>query len=170
MTIASTTAMELVHHIFDLQRTVRCAAATAEVATDLGLAMEGVLRFVGEGGESRASDIAERLGIGASAQSRQISELAVAGLINRRPDPEDGRAQLLSLTAAGDQYLFDIGRHRVETVQRMLSGWSEEEASEASRAVDHLNASLRAAINSSTRATKAGSHHEQPSTTSAGVN
>ena len=170
MAIANSTAVELVHHIFDLQRTVRCAAGMAQMATELGVAMEGVLRFVGEGRESRASDIAARLGVGASALSRQISELADLNLINRRPDPEDRRAQLLSLTAAGEQYLIDIGRHRVETVQRMLSDWSEAEASAAAAAVDHLNTSLRAAITHSVRAAKTGSTHEQPSMTAAGVN
>jgi DNA-binding MarR family transcriptional regulator len=170
MTIQRGTAVELVRSIFDLQRTLRCATAVAEMATELGIALEGVLRFVGEGGESRASDIAARLGVGASALSRQVSDLAELGLINRRPDPEDGRAQLLSLSASGQGYLADIGTHRAETVQRMLAGWSEAEAAEANRTVEHLNLSLRAAIKVSSRATKSGTNHKQPSLTAAGVN
>lgn len=170
MTIARATAVELVQHIYDLQRTVRCASAAAEIATQLGAAMEGVLRFVGEGGESRASDIAGRLGVGTSALSRHIAELAELGLISRRQDPDDGRAQLLSLTAAGELHLAGVGTHRAEAVQRLLADWSDVEASEACRTVGHLNASLRDAIKVSSRPSKAASNQNHPSLTVAGVN
>ncbi|WP_349640210.1 MarR family winged helix-turn-helix transcriptional regulator [Saxibacter everestensis] len=132
------------HHILDLQRTLR--SVNAARLSDLGVALEGVLRYVGEGGESRASAVAARLGVGAPALSRQIADLEERGLVVRRPDPADGRAHLLSLSETGRGYLAEVERRRAETIQELLAGWSESEVSAAATSIEHLSAALRAAL------------------------
>ena len=48
MSVAPNAAANLVYQIFDLQRAVRCAAAAEPAAgEDTGVALQGVLRFVG---------------------------------------------------------------------------------------------------------------------------
>ncbi|MFD1213066.1 MarR family winged helix-turn-helix transcriptional regulator [Arthrobacter sp. GCM10027362] len=145
MSVTPDTASALVHSIFDLQRAIRCAAGTAARHSDLGLAVEGVLRMIGTAGEARASDLAARLGVGTSALSRQVAELEEHGLVLRRPDPADGRAHLLSLSPEGKERLASVERRRTETIQELLSGWDEDRAHEAARIIEELNAALRAA-------------------------
>jgi DNA-binding MarR family transcriptional regulator len=169
MAVDRSTAADLVHTIFDLQRTLRCATASSARPTDLGLALEGVLRFVGEGGRSRASDIAGRLGIGPSALSRQVAELEEHGMLLRQPDPADGRAHLLSLSIEGEAYLREVEGRRAAAVQDMLSGWSEEEACATDRTLEHLTAALRSAINRNSRP-RTGTTQDQKSATLSGVN
>ncbi len=170
MTVGQDTAAELVNCIFDLQRSLRCATSASAHPADLGVALEGVLRFVADGGRSRASDIAGRLGIGASALSRQVAELEEHALIAREPDPADGRAYLLSISGNGRSYLTDIQHRRASTIQQMLAGWSEEDAAHTASTVQHLTATLRAAVVPSPRAHKTGITQDHQSETLAGVN
>jgi DNA-binding MarR family transcriptional regulator len=56
-------------------------------------------------GQMRARDLAERLSITAASMSRLVEALEEGGWIDREPDPEDGRAQLLSISGAGRETL-----------------------------------------------------------------
>ena len=51
-------------------------------------------------GASRASRIAENMGVSRQAMSQLLSEMAEAGLIEMVPDPLDRRAQLVRFAAA----------------------------------------------------------------------
>ncbi|WP_427017908.1 MarR family winged helix-turn-helix transcriptional regulator [Pseudarthrobacter sp. P1] len=143
MSVQQGTASELVHNIFDLNRAIRVVVANTDATSDVGLAVEGVLRLVGERGTCRASDIASMLGIGASALSRHVCDLTGLGMIDRRPDPADGRAQLLSLAPKGQEYLAAAGARRARTLERMLAGWSETEAAEAAATLAKLSHAFR---------------------------
>ncbi|TKV28604.1 MarR family transcriptional regulator [Arthrobacter sp. NamB2] len=145
MSVAQHTAAELVHNIFDLQRALRGVTAAGTKYTDLGPAHTGVLFFIGDGGPMRASALAARLGIGASALSRQLADLEQHGFVVRTPDPLDGRACLLSLSQQGEKYLAETYERRAETLREILSDWTESEAEAASSSVQHLTAALRSA-------------------------
>ncbi|AXJ11814.1 MarR family winged helix-turn-helix transcriptional regulator [Arthrobacter sp. PM3] len=152
MSVESTAAASLVYQIFDLQRAVRCVAAANLRGQDTGVALQGVLRFVGEG-ESRATHLAERLGVSAPVLSRHIAELEEHGYVVRRPDPEDGRAQLVALSASGAEKLRAIEDQRTATIQGLLQDWSGDDVEQTARTLKKLTESLRA----SARATAAGS-------------
>lgn len=145
MSVAQQTAAELVHNIFDLQRALRGVTAAGMKYSELGPAHTGVLFFIGEGGPMRASALAARLGIGPSALSRQLADLEQYGFVVRTPDPLDGRACLLSLSAQGRTYLAETYERRAETLREILSDWTESEAEAASLSVQHLTAALRSA-------------------------
>ncbi|MCY0906468.1 MarR family winged helix-turn-helix transcriptional regulator [Arthrobacter sp. H14-L1] len=170
MPVAQHTAAELVYCIFDLQRTLRCTTTASAQAADLGVALEGVLRIVAGGEPVRASDVAARLGVGASALSRQAADLEEHNFIFREPDPADGRAYLLSASEKGRTYLAEIEHRRASTVQQMLAGWSEEEAASTAHTVQHLTATLRAAVGPQTRTHKYGTIQDHQSQTLAGEN
>lgn len=50
---------------------------------------------------TRITTLAERLGVTKQAASQTVSELEGLGLLERIPDPNDGRAKLVTLTDAG---------------------------------------------------------------------
>ena len=151
MSVESNAAARLVYQIFDLQRAVRCVAAASLRGQDTGVALQGVLRFVGEG-ESRATHLAERLGVSAPVLSRHIADLEEHGYVVRRPDPEDGRAQLIALSAAGTEKLRVIEDQRTATIQDLLRDWSQDDVELTARTLEKLAESLR----TSARATPAG--------------
>src|SRR6476619_657628 len=145
MSVASTTAAKLVHQIFDLQRAVRCVAAANLRGDDTGVALQGVLRFVGEG-ETRATQLAERLGVSAPVLSRHLAELLEQGYVVRRPE-------LIALSPAGVEKLRSMEAQRAATLQGFLQDWSEDDVEETSRTLKKLAESLR----NSARAKTAGS-------------
>jgi DNA-binding MarR family transcriptional regulator len=153
MSVGSATATDLVHQIFDLQRTLRCVV-TAQLARtpDVGMAVQGVMRFIGEG-ETRATHLAARLGVSAPVLSRHVAELEDLGYVTRRPDPADGRAQLLALSESGVMKLREFEELRSGRLRDYLADWSEEDALEASQILQKLTTSLKDSI----RATAAGS-------------
>ncbi len=53
----------------------------------------------------RRIDLAERLGVTASAVTRSLLPLEKLGLVARQPDPRDARVGYASLTASGQQLL-----------------------------------------------------------------
>ncbi|QNE13699.1 MarR family winged helix-turn-helix transcriptional regulator [Pseudarthrobacter sp. NBSH8] len=142
MAVAPDTAADLVYRIFDLQRVVRCVAAASFRGQDTGVALQGVLRFVGEG-ESRATHLAERLGVSAPVLSRHIADLEELGYVIRRQDPDDGRAQLVALSPAGQDKLRQIEERRAATLQDYLSDWSQEDAEDTARILTKLSESLK---------------------------
>ena len=152
MAVAPDTAAELVYQIFDLQRAVRCIATANVRGQDTGVALQGVLRFVGEG-EARATRLAERLGVSAPVLSRHIADLEDQGLVVRRQDPDDGRAQLVALTPLGAAKLRHIEEQRTAVLQDYLRDWSEEDAGTTAKILHKLTESLK----QSARATAAGS-------------
>lgn len=50
---------------------------------------------------ARITALAEQLGVTKQAASQTVSELEALGLLERVPDPDDGRAKLVTLTDAG---------------------------------------------------------------------
>ncbi|WP_411375647.1 MarR family winged helix-turn-helix transcriptional regulator [Arthrobacter sp. MPF02] len=142
MALAPDTAAGLVYQIFDLQRAVRCIATANVRGQDTGVALQGVLRFVGEG-EVRATKLAEKLGVSAPVLSRHIAELEEQGFVVRRQDPDDGRAQLVALTASGAEKLRHIEEQHTAVLQDYLRDWSEEDAGSAAQTLQKLTESLK---------------------------
>ena len=81
-----------------------------------------------QGGPQRCSALASAAGIDVSVASRQVSALERAGYLERRPDPVDGRASLISLSAAGAAALAHTRDVRGHWTLAALDDWTEEEA------------------------------------------
>jgi len=56
-------------------------------------------------GPMRPGDLADRLSISAASMSRLVEALEEGGWVERQPDPQDRRAQLLSLSGHGRETL-----------------------------------------------------------------
>ncbi|MCS7484259.1 MarR family winged helix-turn-helix transcriptional regulator [Umezawaea endophytica] len=76
-------------------------------------------------GPSRSSALAEAVLSDPSTVSRQVAGLVKDGLVERRADPEDGRASVLVATGAGQQLLRERRRMRNEAIARMFGSWSQ---------------------------------------------
>jgi DNA-binding MarR family transcriptional regulator len=87
----------------------------------------------------RGSELAEGLDVHKSTASRAISALERLGLVERVPDPDDGRAQLL---VAQPDALAKVEAYRRGAHQRIsavLSDWTAEEVSTFARSLSRLN-------------------------------
>lgn len=91
---------------------------------------------------TRLRELAAVRGFDASTMSRRVSHLCETGLLERTPDPQDGRAQLLSLSADGRQALAEERGRRVRLITESLGEWTPDDKSELARLLSRLNDSL----------------------------
>ncbi|WP_053352677.1 MarR family winged helix-turn-helix transcriptional regulator [Leucobacter musarum] len=68
----------------------------------------------------RMCDVQSGVLLSQPALSRMVDRLATRGFIAREPDPQDGRAVLLSLTEAGATLQQQVGRAHAKSVARQL--------------------------------------------------
>lgn len=103
-----------------------------------------LLRNLTDHGPMRPGELAERLGVGPSVVSRQLTSLVADQLVTRRTDPADARADLIDIT--------DVGRARVAELWTALLGfmaervhdWDEPQLSTLAHLLGQLNDSLNA--------------------------
>jgi DNA-binding MarR family transcriptional regulator len=96
-------------------------------------------------GAQRCSALAARAGIDVSVASRQLAVLERSGHVERSPDPDDGRASLLSLTSAGADALAATRALRADWALTALAGWDEDDARLLSDLLERLVRDLDAA-------------------------
>ncbi|MEU7694329.1 MarR family winged helix-turn-helix transcriptional regulator [Microbispora hainanensis] len=87
----------------------------------------GLLVRIEQSSPMRSSDLAAYLRVGRATISRQLKGLEELGLISRSPDPEDGRAHLLALTAEGSRRLGAARSAREGRLRTLLAAWPEED-------------------------------------------
>lgn len=78
-----------------------------------------VLHSLSRGGPMRLTDLLTTEQIRQPALTSLVAKLEAAGLVSRRPDPSDGRAALLSLTAAGERVVRSRHADRVARLARL---------------------------------------------------
>jgi DNA-binding MarR family transcriptional regulator len=95
----------------------------------------------------RVSDVAETIHSDVSTVSRQVAGLTRSGFVDRTPDPDDGRAQLLTLTDAGRDVVATARRHRDEWLAHLVTDWDADEVADFTdglgRFADALQDNLR---------------------------
>ena len=113
------------------------------------------------GGPRRAGALAEVACIDPSTVSRQVDNLVRLGLVERRPDPSDGRASVLAATDAGIamQQRMRAGRDRM--MARILESWSDEDVHDLVRLLERFNADLVAALPNIVAALQRGALRER---------
>lgn len=123
----------------------RARAASQRVARavhpDLEPAAYGLLVLLQRRGPLRLTDVAAAIGVGKPSVSRQIVMLESLGLVQKQADPEDGRAQTISLTESGSEQLTRTQRAREKHFRSLLVSWDEEELQTLSVLLHKLNAS-----------------------------
>jgi DNA-binding MarR family transcriptional regulator len=89
-----------------------------------------LLKTLGDGGPIRSSALAAAVHSDPSTVSRQVASLVKEGLVERRADPEDGRASLLAATPKGLDMLAERRRNMGLSMARMTRNWEPGELEE----------------------------------------
>lgn len=90
-------------------------------------------------GPCRTTALAEAMHSDPSTVSRQTAALVRNGLVERRPDPDDGRACLLAATEHGNRMFEQNRRRRDAHIAAMLDGWSAAEMEQLTSLLDRFN-------------------------------
>jgi DNA-binding MarR family transcriptional regulator len=119
----------------------RLRQATALRTAPLGLNphQSRALRVIGDAGPLRPSELAGRLGIVARSATDSVAGLVAAGLVERRTDPADGRAQLLGLTPSGEAVLAAVTRIRAEVGRDFFARLPERDREALAGILDRLD-------------------------------
>ncbi|MEU8547785.1 MarR family transcriptional regulator [Streptomyces roseoverticillatus] len=112
-----------------------------EVHPELEAAAYGLLVRLEDAGAQRATDLAAYFGVGKATMSRQLRALAELGLVTREPDPADGRASLVRITAEGRARFTRVRDARRAQYVRKLADWDRGEVAELARLLHQLNTS-----------------------------
>jgi DNA-binding MarR family transcriptional regulator len=103
-----------------------------------------LIRFVGENPECHLQDVADGMNLSSPTVSVSIRRLEDMGLIERKPDPEDGRAACLTLTDKSQKAFQQVRRQMFDRVQTFLSHLNEEEQSDLLKLMEKAVAGLEA--------------------------
>jgi DNA-binding MarR family transcriptional regulator len=93
----------------------------------------------------RLSDLATAVELDASTVSRQVKQLEDKGIVERTPDPADGRASLIGMTPHGQQVMHAGMRRRVERIKSVLEPWNEHDRAQLQQLLTRLATDLREA-------------------------
>jgi len=93
-----------------------------------------------QGDGVRGADLAESFGVHKSTISRSISTLEKLGLVERVPDPDDGRAQLLTASADAARRIDEIRERGHGWLAEVLAEWSAAERTAFATGLARFNA------------------------------
>jgi DNA-binding MarR family transcriptional regulator len=94
-------------------------------------------------GSTRPGQIAATLNVDPSVVSRQLATLARLDLITRGTDPEDGRAELITITPQGRERLVQAREVMCLALADRLSHWDLDEIGRATAMVEDLSIHLQ---------------------------
>ncbi len=137
---ATEIASELRMSLFRLVRRLR----TEHPSGARSFAQMGVLMRLTRSGPATLSELAAADGITPQSMARTVGELVDGGMLQREPDPSDGRQILLSLTEKAEEMVRDFQSQRDGWLAvAMLARLSPEEREllrVAARLLDRLSA------------------------------
>lgn len=106
----------------------------------------GALRLLGsltELGPSRPSAIATEENLDLSTVSRHIAALESQGLLQKTPDPTDGRAFLVEPTQRARELLHEMVEVRINAISPALASWSAADRNQLYTLLIRLATDLR---------------------------
>jgi DNA-binding MarR family transcriptional regulator len=114
-----------------LRRSTRARLYT-QLTEGLGEAVDDltypVLSGLARTGACSAADLGREIGLDRTTVTRRADRLEQAGLLQRQPDPADGRATLLALTEQGHN-IVSVTRARLAAgIESSLATWPQADA------------------------------------------
>ncbi len=117
-----------------LRHLTRDSLAPWDITPSQGRAL-GVLH---RHGTMRLRDLAEHLRIAARSATEVVDDLSVRGLAERRPDPDDRRATLVALTAAGTETATAVRAARTAGAESYFTALDARDRAELTRILGAL--------------------------------
>ncbi|MFB8029145.1 MarR family winged helix-turn-helix transcriptional regulator [Streptomyces sp. NPDC055990] len=105
----------------------RARSAAARLHPDLPLVSYTLLAHIDHRHGCRATDLAAHYMLDKSTVSRQVAALEKLGLVERHPDPDDQRIQVLHPTTAGVEALASTQASRRAAYRERLGAWSSDD-------------------------------------------
>lgn len=126
---------------------LRGMRAVEEIHRDLDFASYLLMVAINEShdterGGVRGSELADTVGVHKSTISRGLTTLEALGLVERVPDPTDGRARLVALSAEATARLEAVRTRRLDQLAQALSDWSAEDLSTFAQLLQRLNSAM----------------------------
>jgi DNA-binding MarR family transcriptional regulator len=112
------------------------------VHPDLQPASYLMLTYLASEGPQRSSVLSDRFNVDKGAISRQVQHLCDLGLLDRQPDPLDGRATLVSASSDAVRRMEAVDRDRRRWLEEQLAGWSEDDLREFVTGLGRYNTAL----------------------------
>ena len=131
----------LVEVFWAVSRKLRAMAQEALAEWDVTPSQARALAVLRRCGAQRLGELAEHLRIVPRSATEVVDALAERGLVERRPDPADRRATLVTLTAHGAEVAAAIGAARKSGAGSLFARLPDPDRAELAR----LLATLRAA-------------------------
>jgi MarR family transcriptional regulator, transcriptional regulator for hemolysin len=153
-----TTEREIAFTIMDVARLLRTYADHRARQFGMTRAQWAVLSRLDRSEGLKQSELAEILDLQPITLTRLLDRLANNGLIERRPDPNDRRANRLFLTAAARPLLERLTALGEDMMGTVLAGLDAESTERLLSDLGTLRENLRAAIN------RNGTHHQEAAT------
>ena len=111
-----------------------------------------LLKNLAASGPLRVTDLALCANLDASTVSRHVAQLHSAGLIERTPDPVDGRAQRVKLSDAGADRIQAALRARRVLLEKSLESWDPRDLDQLDRLLTRFAADVEALTQTMERA------------------
>jgi DNA-binding MarR family transcriptional regulator len=101
-----------------------------------------MLGYVRDHGPVRASEVGAAFDVDKGAISRQVQHLIDLGLLDRSPDPDDGRATLLTASEDAVRRLEEVADQRRIQLAERLSDWTPEDLTGFAASLRRYNEAL----------------------------
>jgi len=148
-------ARELEDRVRDLLRVVRMVKQRHQA---LPPGLIGTLGLIARAGAKptgcHAKELAVSAGLDPSTVSRAVAALVANGLVERRADPDDGRASILVVTERGHAELARVRDWYHQLHRRALAHWSPEEVEALTTSLARLTIDVEGALGSTLEAAR----------------
>ncbi|MEY9843269.1 MarR family winged helix-turn-helix transcriptional regulator [Streptacidiphilus sp. MAP5-3] len=118
----------------------RARAMASQIHPGLTLVSYAILDHLRECGGCRGTDLATHFLLDKSTVSRQIATLEKLGLVERSPDPEDQRGQIIRPSDHGAELLRAAGEQRRQAFLSRLADWSDDDVEHFAVLLERYNA------------------------------
>ncbi|HTR75796.1 MAG TPA: MarR family transcriptional regulator [Solirubrobacterales bacterium] len=136
---ADTTLTDAAAHLRDaIVRTSRRLRQEAAAETGLSPSTTAALATINRSGPLTPSELAELERVKRPSMTRTLACLEREGLIERTPDPADGRSSLVAISEGGRERLARLRRRKSAYLARRLRRLDAEELATLARAAELL--------------------------------
>lgn len=101
-----------------------------------------------------AKELAAQAGLDPSTVSRAVAALVANGLVERRADPDDGRASILVVTERGHAELAAMRDWYHQLLHRAFADWSPQEVEALTTSLGRLTTDIEGALGSTLEAAR----------------